>query len=103
IDNSTSQPWRHDSNQRASGVPGAVHNETLEVVELGGDSLILKSQAQRSGEIKFSLFRDDDGDGLWTEIAEGEAQDAFVTVDCQIDLVGILEAGLLQPADLLIA
>lgn len=77
--------------------------ETLEIVDTGTDRLILKSQAQRNGEIDFSIFRDDDGDGLWSEIAEGEARDAFVSAEGRIDLVGLLEAGLLQPADLLVA
>ena len=74
-------------------------NETLQVVEVGADNLILQTQLALNGKIKFSIFRDDDSDGLWTEIAEGETLDEFVTIDDQIDLVGIIDAGYLQAAD----
>lgn len=78
-------------------------NETLQVVEVNGDSLILKTKSQRSGELDFSVFKDDDNDGLWTEIAKGETLDAFVTQDGAVDLVGIVDAGFLKGADQLIA
>lgn len=78
-------------------------NETIEVVNVGADSLILKTQTQRNGEIEFSVFRDDDGDGLWSQIANGETRDVFVTLDGQVDLVGLVNAGLLQAADTLMA
>lgn len=78
-------------------------NETLQVVEVGMDSLILKTKIQWNGKIDFSVFRDDENDGLWTEIADGETLEAFVTLDGQVDLVGIADAGLLQAADGLIA
>ena len=74
-------------------------NETLQVIEVGADNLILQTQLALNGKIKFSIFRDDDSDGLWTEIAEGETLDEFVTIDDQIDLVGIIDAGYLQAAD----
>jgi hypothetical protein len=78
-------------------------NETLQVVEVDGDNLILKTKTQWNGEIDFSVFRDDDNDGRWTAIADGETLDAFVTLDGEVDLVGIVDAGLLQAADGLIA
>lgn len=74
-------------------------NESLQVIEIGADNLILQTQLILNGKIKFSVFRDDDSDGLWTEIAEGETIDEFVTLDDQIDLVGIIDAGYLQAAD----
>lgn len=74
-------------------------NETLQVIEDGADNLILQAQLMLNGKIKFSVYRDDDSDGLWTQIAEGEAIDAFITLDNEIDLVGIIDAGYLQPAD----
>lgn len=74
-------------------------NESLQVIEVGADNLILQTQLALNGKIKFSIFRDDDSDGLWTEIAEGETLDEFVTIDDQIDLVGIIDAGYLQAAD----
>lgn len=78
-------------------------NETLQVVDVEGDSLILKTKAQWNGALDFSVFRDDDNDGLWTKIADGETFDAFVTLEGAVDLVGIVDAGLLQAADALIA
>ena len=78
-------------------------NETLRVVEVNGDNLILKTKTQWNGEIDFSVFRDDDNDGLWTEIADGETLSAYVSIDGKVDLVGIVDAGLLQAADTLIA
>lgn len=72
-------------------------------LEVGGDNLILKTKTQWNGEIDFSVFRDDDNDGLWTEIADGETLDAYVSMDGEVDLVGIVDAGLLQAADVLIA
>ena len=78
-------------------------NERLQVVTINEDNLILKTKAQWNGEIDFSVFRDDDNDGLWSEVAEGETLGAFVTQKGQVDLVGIVDAGFLQSADLLIA
>lgn len=77
-------------------------NERVDVVEVGADTFILKTEIGRSGKIEFSVFRDDDGDALWTEIASGETHAAFVRPDGQIDLVGIANAGLLQAADLVV-
>jgi len=76
-------------------------NETLQVVEIDGDNLILKTKTQWNGEIDFSVFRDDDNDGLWTKIADGETLDAYVSLRGEIDLVGIIDAGLLPPSDAL--
>lgn len=78
-------------------------NETFQVVEIGSDNLLLKTSTQKSGEIDFSVFRDDDNDGLWTKIVEGETRGTFMTQDGQVNLVGMADAGLLQLADALIA
>lgn len=77
-------------------------NERVDVVEAGADTLILKTETSRTGSIEFSVFRDDDGDALWTEIASGETRTTFVSLDGEIDLVGIANAGLLQAADLVV-
>ncbi|MCS6810399.1 MAG: hypothetical protein NZ694_03925 [Tepidimonas sp.] len=78
-------------------------NETFQVFKVNGDSLILRTKTEWSGKIDFSVFRDDDHDGLWTEIADGETFGTFVTPSGVVDLVGIVNAGLLQAADALIA
>ena len=77
-------------------------NETLKMVQVGTDNLILQTQTQRDGSIDFSIYRDDDNDGLWTEIAEGETLDSYVTLDGQVDLVGLVDAGLLDAANAVI-
>lgn len=71
-------------------------NETLQVVDTGSDSLILKTQTRWNGELEFSVYRDDDNDGMWNEIAEGSTRESFVTTDGQVDLLGMANAGLLQ-------
>ena len=78
-------------------------NESLQVVEVDGDSLILKTAMQRDGSIEFNVFRDENNDGLWTEIADGETRDVFVTLEGGVDVVGMADAGLLQAADALMA
>lgn len=78
-------------------------NETLQVVDVEGDAFILKTEMKRNGEIDFNIFQDRDSDGLWTEIADGETHGAFVTPDGQIDLVGIVNTGLLDNALVLAA
>lgn len=73
-------------------------NETLEVVSVGTDNLILKTETQRDGALDFCIYRDDDNDGLWTEIAEGKTLDSYVTLDGKVNLVGLVDAGLLEAA-----
>lgn len=73
-------------------------NERLEVIQVGTDKLIVKTETQRNGGKEFSVYRDDNHDGLWTEIAEGETYDAYTTPEGKVDLVGIVDAGWLQAA-----
>lgn len=73
-------------------------NVTLEVVSVGTDNLILKTETQRDGALDFCIYRDDDNDGLWTEIAEGKTLDSYVTLDGKVNLVGLVDAGLLEAA-----
>lgn len=74
-------------------------NETLQVVVVDGDALILQVKTQRNEEIDFSVFRDDDNDGLWTEIADGQTSGAYLKQDGSVDLIGIAQDGLLHAAD----
>lgn len=73
-------------------------NEDLAVVEVDGTYFIVKSEVERSGEIEFSLFIDEDDDGLWTEVAEGQTRGDYLDSAGQIDLVGMIDDGLLLPA-----
>jgi hypothetical protein len=78
-------------------------NEDFDVALVGDDIYIVKTETQRNGDLEFKLFRDDDGDGLWTEIAEGEAGQAFQTFAGGLDLNSIYDAGILDTAAGIIA
>lgn len=77
-------------------------DDAMDAVTVDGEVYIVHAETQRGGGLEFSIYRDGDGDGLWTEIAEGETTGAYVTADGQVDLVGIAQAGLLAPADFII-
>lgn len=65
------------------------HDESFAVVKLDGVDYVVKTQQDRHG-IEFELFRDDNLDGVWTRIAEGEADAGFVdAVTGTVDLVGV--------------
>ena len=72
-------------------------NEDYSEVTIDGATYILKTETERSG-VEFTLYRDDNQDGVWTEIAEGEVNgNAAVNV---VELVGL--AGGLSAADAVI-
>ncbi|MDD2544828.1 MAG: hypothetical protein PHI55_00925 [Burkholderiaceae bacterium] len=68
-------------------------DETLQQVSLNGKNYVLKTEQEGAG-VEFTLYRDDNKDGIWTEIAEGESN------SLSVDLVGI--QGYLAAADALI-
>ena len=50
---------------------------------------MVKTETERNG-IEFTLLRDDNGDGIWTQIAEGETTGLHIdNATGTIDLVGI--------------
>lgn len=64
-------------------------DESYAQVSLDGVEYIVKTEQDRSG-VEFELFRDDNLDGIWTKIAEGEAGLDYVDpVTGGIDLVGV--------------
>lgn len=72
-------------------------NEQYSQVTIGSDAYVLKTEVERNGT-EFTLYRDDNQDGVWTEIAEGEVHgSASVNV---VDLVGL--AAYLSAADALV-
>ena len=72
-------------------------NEDYSTVTIDGDTYLVKTETERNG-VEFTLYRDDNQDGVWTEIAEGEANgNAAVNV---VELVGL--AGGLSAADAVI-
>lgn len=64
-------------------------DEAFSVVTLDGADYVVKTEQDRHG-VEFELFRDDNHDGVWTRIAEGEADAKFLdTVTGTVDLVGV--------------
>lgn len=70
-------------------------NEDLSVTEIDGSIYIMKSETKRSGELEFKLYRDDDVDGLWTEVAQGDAHAAFLDDTGALDAIRLEDTGLL--------
>lgn len=67
------------------------YDEEYTSVNLDGADYILKTEQERSG-VEFELFRDDNSDGVWTKIAEGEARSEFLDPTTgTVDLVGVQE------------
>lgn len=64
-------------------------NEDYAQITLNGTDYVVKTETERKG-IEFEIFRDDNQDGIWTQIAEGETQDLFIdAITGSVDLVGI--------------
>lgn len=57
-------------------------DESLQQVSLDGKNYVLKTEQEGAG-VEFTLYRDDNNDGIWTEIASGESKGLTV------DLVGV--------------
>ena len=64
-------------------------NEHFQLLSLNGVNYLVKTETERDG-IEFTLLRDDNGDGIWSQIAEGEATGLHLNgTTGSIDLVGI--------------
>lgn len=64
-------------------------NEHFSQIQLDGVNYLVKTEQERDG-IEFTLLRDDNGDGIWTQIAEGETTGLHIdNATGTIDLVGI--------------
>jgi len=58
-------------------------------VTLDGVDYVVKTEQERHG-VEFELFRDDNQDGVWTRIAEGEVgADSLDAATGTVDLVGL--------------
>lgn len=72
--------WREDAIQS---------NEVYARLALGDDSYVVKTVADAKG-YHFEVFRDDNADGIWTEIASGHSAGDFIdTTSGTVNLVGI--------------
>lgn len=71
------------------------YNEALDSVQIGADIYVVKTELDRRGEIEFTLYRDDDADGLWTEVADGSAMSDFIDPTGAIDFARIEDSDIL--------
>lgn len=64
-------------------------DEMFQTVDLDGKTYVVKSEIDRK-EVEFEIFRDDNADGIWTLVAEGESRDLYVDMTTGVvDLVGL--------------
>lgn len=65
-------------------------NEVLQRLTLGGETYVVRTEQESSGEYHFEIFRDDNGDGTWTGIARGESSGTYIdTATGALSLVGV--------------
>ena len=75
--------------------------ESYSVVTTDADTFVLKTEDDHDG-VEFEVYVDRDGDGLWSKIADGNTTSTFLDGTGSVDLVGIIDAGLLAPADVVL-
>jgi hypothetical protein len=64
-------------------------DESLVKVSLNGVDYVLKTEQERN-EVEFELFRDDNQDGIWTKVAEGEAGSQYLDPTTgTVELIGL--------------
>lgn len=64
-------------------------NESYEEMDVNGVSYVVKTKTDWN-DVEFEIFRDDNADGIYTQIAEGETQsDAFLDVNGNVDFAAI--------------
>lgn len=58
--------------------------------ELDGDTYVVRTNSLDDELVRFTLFRDDDGDGAWTAVVHGASDGVYIDATTGlIDLVGI--------------
>lgn len=72
-------------------------DESLSVQVYNNEAFIVETEYERPGKVEFKIFSDLDGDKVWTEVVEGEVYSSSTS----IDLVGLVNAGVIDPAMLL--
>ncbi len=88
----------YEQSKRGWKIDRVDDDEEYSVVVVGDETFVLKTENEWRG-VEFDIFVDRDDDGLWSKIADGESMDAYLTVDGQVDLVGLVTDGLLDSAD----
>jgi len=76
------------------------NDESLSVQIYDGEAYIIETEIERSGNVEFNIYQDLDGDRIWTEVVEGEIYSSNI-VTGDIDLVGLVNAGVIDPAMLI--
>jgi hypothetical protein len=72
-------------------------DESLSVQVYSNEAFIIETEYEGPGKVEFKIFSDLDGDQVWTEVVEGEVYSSSTS----IDLVGLVNAGVIDPAMLL--
>ena len=72
-------------------------DESLSVQVYSNEAFIIETEYEGPGKVEFKIFSDLDGDQVWTEVVEGEVYSSSTS----IDLVGLVNAGVIDPAVLL--
>jgi hypothetical protein len=72
-------------------------DESLSVQVYSNEAFIIETEYERPGKVEFKIFSDLDGDQVWTEVVEGEVYSSSTS----IDLVGLVNAGVIDPTMLL--
>jgi len=73
------------------------NDESLSVQIYNGEAYIIETEIERSGNVEFNIYQDLDGDQIWTEVVEGEIYSSNIVAG-DIDLVGLVNAGVIDPA-----
>ena len=72
-------------------------DENLSVQVYSNEAFIIETEYEGPGKVEFKIFSDLDGGQVWTEVVEGEVDSSSTS----IDLVGLVNAGVTDPAMLL--
>lgn len=67
-------------------------DESLDTVVIAGKNYVVKTEAEWNGA-EISLYRDDNGDGVWTEVLDAEALNGAPLLDANgtINLTGLAD------------
>ena len=87
---------KYEMGRRGWKVDRLDSDESLAVQVFNNEAFIIETEVEGPGKVEFKIFSDLDGDQVWTEIVEGEVYSSTA-----IDLVGLVNAGVIDPAMLL--
>jgi len=88
---------KYEMGRRGWKVDRLDSDESLAVQVFNNEAFIIETEVEGPGKVEFKIFSDLDGDQVWTEVVEGEVYSSSAS----IDLVGLVNAGVIDPAMLL--